>query len=167
MAMNAWSGQRRGARVAVKDTKTHAERTVAVDAATVQALRKMRSRHVEDAVVCGLAYPVDAYLWRASPDGTTPRPPDRFSYDWTQIDKTVGDGAHVRLHDLRHFHGTMLVGAGVPLPSVRDRLGHSSVMVTDVYVDGRTEWDQRSAEIIGAVLDAESFLHTAEMIASL
>ncbi|MEY2589953.1 MAG: hypothetical protein QOJ67_1937 [Acidimicrobiaceae bacterium] len=39
----------------------------------------------------------------------------------------------------RHFHGTMLLGAGVSLRSVRDRLGHSSVMVADIYVDGR--WD--------------------------
>jgi len=87
-------------------------------------------------------------------EGTQPRPPDRFSYDWIQIDKAVDDGTHVRLHDLRHFHGTMLVGAGVPLPSVRDRLGHSSVTVTDNYVDGRSEWDRESAQIMGNILDA-------------
>ena len=116
----------------------------------------MRSRHVHDALVCGLAYPADAYLFRSNVQGTQPRPPDRFSYDWIQIDKIADDGAHVRLHDLRHFHGTMLVGAGVPLPSVRDRLGHSSLMVTDIYVDSRSEWDQRSAEIMGAVLEAGS-----------
>jgi len=68
----------------------------------------------------------------------------------------VDDGAHVRLHDLRHFHGTMLVGAGVPLASVRDRLGHSSLTVTNIYVDGRPEWDRKSADIIGAVLDGTS-----------
>lgn len=83
-------------------------------------------------------------------------PPDRFSYAWRQIDKAVDDGAHVRLHDLRHFHGTMLVGAGVPLPSVRDRLGHSSLTVTNIYVDGRPEWDRKSADIMGDVLDGPS-----------
>jgi integrase len=150
------SGQRRGARVTVKDTKTHAERIVAVDPATVQMLRAMRARHVERALACGVSYATDAYLWPGNIEGTQPCPPDRFSAAWIEIDKGVNDGAHVRLHDLRHFHGTMLVGAGVPLPSVRDRLGHTSVMVTDIYVDGRTEWDQRSAEIIGAVLDGGS-----------
>ncbi len=150
------SGQRRGARLVTKDTKTHAERTVAVDPTTVQALRSMRSRHVEDALACGIAYPADAYLWRDNVEGTRPRPPDRFSYDSVQIDKAVDDGAHVRFHDLRHFHGTMLVGAGVPLPSVRDRLRHWSVLVTDIYVDGRSEWDLGSAEIMGTVLDAGS-----------
>jgi integrase len=147
------TGLRRGGRVTTKDTKTHAERTVAIDAATTQALRSMRSRHVEDALACGVAYPADAYLFRGNVEGTTPRPPDRFSYDWIQVDKAVDDGAHVRLHDLRHFHGTMLVGAGVPLPSVRDRLGHPSVTVTDIYVDGRSEWDREAAQIMGKILD--------------
>jgi integrase len=98
----------------------------------------------------------DAYLWRATVDGMEPLPPDRFSYAWRKVDAAVDDGAHVRLHDLRHYHGTMLVGAGVPLPTVRDRLGHSSLTVTNIYVDGRPEWDRRSADIIGAVLDSPS-----------
>ena len=137
-------------------TKTHAARTVALDPGTVRALREMRRRHVEDALACGVSYPANAYVWRADPGGTTPTPPDRFSYAWRKIDEAVDDGAHVRLHDLRHYHATMLVGAGVPLPSVRDRLGHSSLTVTNIYVDGRPEWDRKSAEIIGAVLDATS-----------
>ena len=52
--------------------------------------------------------------------------------------------------------GTMLVGAGVPLPSVRDSLGRSSLTVTNIYVDGRPEWDGKSADIMGDVLDAPS-----------
>ena len=150
------SGRRTGRLLATKDTKTHAARTVALDPGTVRALRDMRRRHVEDALACGVPYPADAYVWRAEPGGTTPTPPDRFSYAWRKIDEAVDDGAHVRLHDLRHYHATMLVGAGVPLPSVRDRLGHSSLTVTNIYVDGRPEWDRKSAEIIGAVLDATS-----------
>ncbi len=150
------SGRRTGRRLATKDTKTHAVRTVALDPGTILALREMRVRHVEAALACGVPYPGDAYVWRADPGGTTPTPPDRFSYAWRKIDEAVDDGAHVRLHDLRHYHATMLVGAGVPLPSVRDRLGHSSLTVTNIYVDGRPEWDRKSAEIIGAVLDATS-----------
>lgn len=39
-----------------------------------------------------------------------------------------------RIHDLRHSHASLLLGAGVPLLSVSRRLGHSSVAVTgDVY----------------------------------
>jgi integrase len=150
------TGRRRGSRLATKDTKTHAMRTVSLDSGTIQALREMRRRHVQDALACGVPYSRDAYLWRATVDGMEPLPPDRFSYAWRKVDASVDDGAHVRLHDLRHYHGTMLVGAGVPLPSVRDRLGHSSLTVTNIYVDGRPEWDRRSADIIGAVLDSPS-----------
>ena len=45
------------------------------------------------------------------------------------------------------------MGAGFHLQTVRDRLGHSSLTVTNIYVDGRPEWDRKSAEIIGTVLD--------------
>lgn len=50
----------------------------------------------------------------------------------------------------------MFVGAGVPLPSVRDRPSHSSLTVTNIDVDGRPEWERRSADIIGAALDSPS-----------
>jgi len=150
------TGRRSGSRLATKDTKTRAMRTVSLDSGTVRALREMRRRHVEAALACGVPYSQDAYLWRATVDGMEPLPPDRFSYAWRKVNAAVDDGAHVRLHDLRHYHGTMLVGAGVPLPSVRDRLGHSSLTVTNIYVDGRPEWDRRSADIIGAVLDSPS-----------
>jgi integrase len=40
----------------------------------------------------------------------------------------------VSLHTLRHTHGSRLLSAGVPLPAVSKRLGHSSVKVTaDIY----------------------------------
>lgn len=38
-----------------------------------------------------------------------------------------------RVHDLRHTCAAWLVSAGVPLPAVRDLLGHSTVKVTERY----------------------------------
>ena len=38
-----------------------------------------------------------------------------------------------RIHDLRHTCAAWLVSAGVPLPDVRDLLGHSSVTMTERY----------------------------------
>lgn len=38
------------------------------------------------------------------------------------------------IHDLRHSHASWLIAAGVPLPMIQRRLGHSSIQVTsDVY----------------------------------
>lgn len=39
----------------------------------------------------------------------------------------------VRLHDLRHSAATTLLAAGVPLATVAEWLGHSSVVVTNLY----------------------------------
>lgn len=147
------TGRRKRSAPVAKDTKTHSQRAVALDSGTLQALRDMRVRHVERALAFGTTHGADAYLWPADVEGSQPRPPDRFTYEWGQVDRSVDDGTHVRLHDLRHFHGTMLVGAGVPIVSVRDRLGHSSLTVTNIYVDGRPEWDRESAEIMGGLLD--------------
>jgi integrase len=45
-----------------------------------------------------------------------------------------GDGRRPRIHDLRHSHASWLIAAGVPLPAIRDRLGHESINTTvDVY----------------------------------
>jgi integrase len=41
---------------------------------------------------------------------------------------------HVRLHDLRHTHASLLLQAGVHPKVVQERLGHSSIKVTlDTY----------------------------------
>lgn len=40
---------------------------------------------------------------------------------------------HVRFHDLRHAFGSWLASAGVPMTSVRDLMGHSSLAVTSRY----------------------------------
>ena len=126
------TGLRRGGRVTTKDTKTHAERTVAIDTATTQALRSMRSRHVEDALACGVTYPADAYLFRGNVGGSTPRPPDRFSYDWIQVDKAVDDGARCAAarpaplprHDAGRCGCTTALSPRPPRPLERDRHRH-------------------------------------------
>jgi len=41
---------------------------------------------------------------------------------------------HIRLHDLRHIHATILLKAGIHPKIVQERLGHSSIATTlDIY----------------------------------
>lgn len=56
-----------------------------------------------------------------------------------------------RIHDLRHTCAAWLVSAGVPLPEVRDLLGHSTVKMTEKYAHLAPE-NVRAAV---AVLDRE------------
>ncbi len=40
----------------------------------------------------------------------------------------------IRLHDLRHSHGTLLIAVGVPVKVVSERLGHATPVFTiDTY----------------------------------
>jgi len=42
---------------------------------------------------------------------------------------------HLRLHDLRHTYGSLLMSQGVPLKTISDLLGHASIEVTaDIYL---------------------------------
>ena len=36
----------------------------------------------------------------------------------------------IRLHDLRHTHGTLLIKEGVPVKVVSERLGHANIAFT-------------------------------------
>jgi integrase len=63
----------------------------------------------------------------------------------------------VRLHDVRHFHATALLGAGVPVTVVSRRLGHSSVTMTlEVYGHVLPAADADAAERLDALLSDQS-----------
>lgn len=54
----------------------------------------------------------------------------------------------VGLHSLRHSHGSQLLSAGVPLPAVSRRLGHSSPYVTaTIYSHALAKDELAAAEI--------------------
>ena len=46
----------------------------------------------------------------------------------------AGIDKRVHPHGLRHTHAAELVDEGVPMPVIRDQLGHSSLAVTDRYL---------------------------------
>lgn len=47
-----------------------------------------------------------------------------------------------RFHDLRHTHITELVAAGIPLPVIQKRVGHSNISTTMRYVHVNTDMQQ-------------------------
>ena len=58
-----------------------------------------------------------------------------------------------RLHDLRHTHATLLLGAGVPVNAVAQRLGHSTpVMTLSVYGHVLKRSEEQAVDISGAIL---------------
>lgn len=134
-----------------KGTKTHANARLAIDEETVEILKTFRVRAIENALACGVAFDDDSYVFSPDPAGPVPWHPDHFGKQWERLRKKLGLD-HIRLHDWRHFHGTELASAGVPMTVVRDRLRHSNIRTTSIYAHGRRALDRDAANAIGKAL---------------
>jgi len=71
---------------------------------------------------------------------------------WQSLRKEAGL-PHLRLHDLRHMHASMLINSGQSLYVVQRVLGHSSPDVSSRYSHLSTESLQQAANSVGAYLD--------------
>ncbi len=58
-------------------------------------------------------------------------------------------------HDLRHTHGTELAEAGVKAIAIMERLGHSSLKMTERYVHPQEGWKREQAGIYEDYLKAQ------------
>ncbi len=135
-----------------KDTKTHQQRRVAIDADTVDVLAAHRTRCVERAAQLGLDFSADAFVFSLSPDGSTHLVPSSVSQRFAKLAERLGLRTH--LHQLRHYSATELIAAGVDVRTVAGRLGHSGGGTTTlrVYAAWKAEVDQRAADTLGVRL---------------
>ena len=100
---------------------------MALAPATVQVLQGHRRRQLEERLALGTAYR-DHDLVFASPLGT-PMDPSNLRRAWARIVEASGL-AHLRFHDLRHTHATLMLLGGVQPKVVEERLGHADVGIT-------------------------------------
>jgi integrase len=115
--------------VAVKDTKTHQARRIALDPSTVDVLRARRERVDHRAAMAGVILSPSAYVWSQDLDAATPYRPDRV----TGAFRTLRDRLelpHVTFHSLRHFTATTLAASGVGIRTIAGRLGHANPGIT-------------------------------------
>jgi integrase len=73
----------------------------------------------------------------------------------------VGEGAQGRRRrpdpaDLRHFHATQLLDAGVPVPTVATRVGHSDGTTTMkmIYAHRTRRADEHAAAVVADIFAA-------------
>jgi integrase len=137
--------------VVVKDTKTHARARLALDDVTVGVLDAHRGRCVERAAECDAVLADNSFVFSPVVNGSTPWNPGHFTSRWERLRERIGL-EHVRLHDWRHYHGTELAAAGVPMTIVRDRLRHSNLRTTSIYAHGRRALDRAAADAIAKAL---------------
>lgn len=64
-------------------------------------------------------------------------------------------GIHLTWHQLRHWSGTMLYRAGVPIKVIQARLGHSRWQTTaDWYIESDREGEREAANVASQLLEA-------------
>jgi integrase len=106
-------------------------RAVALSPTTVQLLHKRRRDQAEARLLAGSAWQ-DRNLVFTSALGT-PIEPGTIRRIWRRI-LAAADVGHVRWHDLRHAHATLMLSVGIHPKIVSERLGHSSIeMTVDTY----------------------------------
>jgi integrase len=135
-----------------KSTKTDRSRKVALDVVGISLLTAHRA-HVDQWIAeVGGALPSDAFVFSPYVEATTPFRPDNVTSFFTRVRDAVG-APSVRLHDLRHFTATQLIGAGMDVRTVADFLGHSDPSLTlRVYSHAIQERNKAAAAIMGGVL---------------
>ena len=138
--------------LAEKGTKTHRFRIVALDNVGIALLMRHRANVEDWARQAEVEVPEDAFVFSHAVDGSKPFRPDNVTGFFTRVRDSLG--LHdVRLHDLRHFTATQLIGAGVDVRTVAGRLGHSDPSVTlRVYSHALEERDRAAADVMGRVL---------------
>jgi integrase len=135
--------------LAFKGTKTDKERPISLPKSAISALQTHHNAQDAFRTQFGPDYRADLDLIFANPDGT-PLRPDSVSASISTLAKRLSLPKGASLHTLRHTHGSHLLAAGMELPAVSERLGHSSVYVTaTVYshrIKGRDEEAARKWE---------------------
>jgi integrase len=106
-------------------------RLVSLPPSAAALLSGLKIKQQEQRQSLGLAWQESDYVF-CLPDGR-PYFPDRVSLAFAEIIKETGL-PHIRFHDLRHTHATMMMKQGVNPKVVSERLGHASVVITlDTY----------------------------------
>lgn len=132
-----------------KDTKTHRDRRIALDEATVDVLTEHRERYDAAMRQLGIEPTNDAFLFSYKPTFDRPCDPSGVTHRYGRMCTELGIDSH--LHALRHYSATELLTAGVDLRTVAGRLGHAGGGATTlrVYAAWVGESDRRAAEILG------------------
>jgi integrase len=128
-----------------KDTKTHQDRSLAVDRATCELLREQKDRVAARLSGVGLGLDPSAYVFSNDPAGVIPWNPDWATHKVSDLAAEAGIKLNVKA--LRHYTASQLLAGGIDLRNTAARLGHGSGGATTLrhYADPVSEVDRRAA----------------------
>lgn len=146
--------KRRG--VTLRDTtKTeNGRRSIAVSTSVITRLEFIKKEQEKQKTQIGLFYQ-DSDLVFATTLGN-PRDPDKLSREFAELVRKIAI-PHVRFHDLRHSHATLLLKQGEHPKVVAERLGHSTISITmDTYSHVMPNMQKEASERLDSFLFGDS-----------
>jgi integrase len=128
-----------------KDTKTHQDRSLAIDEITSTVLTERRQAVADQLSRVGVELPPDSYVFSPDPLGERPWNPDWVTHKVTDIARTAGVALNIKA--LRHYSASQLLAGGIDLRNTAARLGHGGGGATTLrhYADPVSEVDRRAA----------------------
>ena len=128
-----------------KDTKTHQDRSLAIDEITATVLAERRQAVADQLGHVGVELPLDSYIFSPDPLGERPWNPDWVTHKVTEIARTAGVALNIKA--LRHYSASQLLAGGIDLRNTAARLGHGGGGATTLrhYADPVSEVDRRAA----------------------
>ncbi len=106
-------------------------RLIALPPSAALALHEHRDQQEAERLIIGVPLTEDSLVF-AHPDGS-PLLPDTVTHAWIDLARRAGF-PHIRLHDARHTHASLMLRQGVHPKIVSERLGHATVSITlDTY----------------------------------
>jgi len=129
------------------------QRRISLDPETIRVLTTHRAAQRHEKRLLGAGYH-DHDLVFAREDGT-PVHPDYFSQTFDRTVKRL-KLPKIRLHDLRHTHATLGLGAGIHIKVISDRLGHATTAFTmDIYTHAIPTLKDEAANQIADIVFGE------------
>lgn len=128
-----------------KDTKTHQDRSLALDEITVTVLADRRQALTDQLGKVGIELPLNSYVFSSDPLGERSWNPDWVTHKVAEIARTAGVALNIKA--LRHYSASQLLAGGIDLRNTAARLGHGGGGATTLrhYADPVSEVDRRAA----------------------
>src|SRR5690606_2993553 len=126
-------------------TKTDgSRRTIAVSNSVISMLKRIKKQQTENKIPLGSEDQDDDLVF--CNQDVTPINIDYFSREFGRLVRRKGL-RHVRFHDLRHTHATLLLQQGEHPKVVSERLGHSTITITmDLYSHVMPNMQKKAAQ---------------------
>jgi integrase len=143
--------KREGGRLVLGETKTSgSRRTLHLPAEVIEVLRRAKARQAAERLRAGAAWQESGLV--VTTEVGTPYDPNNLAKRVSTLTKRAGL-SHWAPHELRHSAASLLLAMGVPLKTVSETLGHSSITITaDVYAHLLADQRKEAATAMGRAL---------------